>query len=646
MTGSKLPATSDGVEMAMESYAGDPSPDNPSRTILEDQSRLIRAQISQLTRQRWRDVIVTLLGLILLGGIIAFVVSASRADGVVVEAISVPPDFAQRGLTGTVVAGQLLDKLAEMQAKTETLRAERSYANSWSDNVEIEVPYANVSIGEARRLLRQWLGKQTRLSGEVTELPDGRIALTSRLDNGVPARAEGKPEEFDALLAKNAEAIYAETQPYRYAVWLTRNGRKDEAVPIMRRLTVVEDENDRLWGYNGLAIASTTDLAEKARLYKAALAIRPDFTPALNNLVLAESTAGNAEAAFQLGRQLDGLHAQMRRDMRAEAADFVHLQNQSSVRRAQGDNLGAALADRALLGTRFESVNARLTPVNLHSDLAYARDVPAARQSLAETGLRAPGALAALLEELGPEQGPGPVEAEVLEDWPRMARLYAPILTDAATRNRVVTQFDPTTTLRSALAIAQARSGQAAAALATIAPTPLDNDTAVIARATVLSLAGRAAEADALFAKLAARTPSLPGANESWAEMLVLRGEGARAAEQARLAIRKGPKWPDPQRTLGDALLLTGDTKGALAAYAKGVKMAPNWGALRLRYGDALLKSRDRAGALREWRAGIALPLSPADRAALRQRLGIKPPPATPAAVAPAETEAKTGKPG
>src|SRR5665213_437255 len=57
----------------------------------------------------------------------AAVWDAAHDDGLVIEAFSVPPDLAARGLTGQVVAGELLGNLAELQTKSQSVRAASSY---------------------------------------------------------------------------------------------------------------------------------------------------------------------------------------------------------------------------------------------------------------------------------------------------------------------------------------------------------------------------------------------------------------------------------------------------------------------------------------------------------------------------------------
>ena len=84
--------------------------------------------------------------------------SAAHDDGLVIEAFSVPPDMASRGLTGQVVASQLLDKLAAMQNATDSARPAHSYASNWGNDIKVEIPDTGVSVGEFYRYLAAWLG--------------------------------------------------------------------------------------------------------------------------------------------------------------------------------------------------------------------------------------------------------------------------------------------------------------------------------------------------------------------------------------------------------------------------------------------------------------------------------------------------------
>src|ERR1700733_15461789 len=54
--------------------------------------------------------------LLVVCGLGSMVWNASRDRGLVVDAFSVPPDLAQTGMTGSVVANRLIDKLGQLQA--------------------------------------------------------------------------------------------------------------------------------------------------------------------------------------------------------------------------------------------------------------------------------------------------------------------------------------------------------------------------------------------------------------------------------------------------------------------------------------------------------------------------------------------------
>jgi hypothetical protein len=102
------------VEIAMAAEAGDPAPDSPARTVLLKQSRLMDADLRlrgwQIARERAGLVLQSLTasaGLVLAAAVGRLVWDASRADGLVIEAFSVPPALAADGLTGEVVAAQL-----------------------------------------------------------------------------------------------------------------------------------------------------------------------------------------------------------------------------------------------------------------------------------------------------------------------------------------------------------------------------------------------------------------------------------------------------------------------------------------------------------------------------------------------------------
>jgi len=156
--------------------------------------------------------------------IAAAIRSAATDSGVVIEAFSVPPDLAARGLTGDVIATKVLDRLSAMQAQTASRRAASSYANDWGKNIKVQIPDTGVSIGELNNFLHDWLGHQTHIGGEIYRAANG-IAVTARAGDDASPTFTGADADLDKLIQQAAEAVYRSTQPYRYGIWLQRIGR-------------------------------------------------------------------------------------------------------------------------------------------------------------------------------------------------------------------------------------------------------------------------------------------------------------------------------------------------------------------------------------------------------------------------------------
>lgn len=605
--------------MAAERH--DPAPDSPARRVLLKHERLIDAQTAQLGRQRWRDFIITALGVTVLAAVGFLVWHASRARGVVVEPFAVPPDMVERGLSGPVLATQMLDRLTGLQARTESLRAASTYANDWRGDIAVEIPNTGVSIGEVRRYLREWLGAQTRLSGEVFRLADGRIAVTTRVGARPGVRVEGTEAELDSLLQQGAEAIYAETQPYRYAVWLVRQeGRSDEAIEAFQRLTAGPDENDRLWAYNGLG-AYAGDQAEAERHYEAALKRRPGFAPALYNLANSRAAYGREEKAYHGYADLLANLDSARRELEPGQADT--LVNAAEVSRAAltGDMAGAGRLAEAGIGLPQSAANMALAPLSAAVFLAQARDLPAARRVLEENGLSTPEGMAERLALLGPENEIESLFAFAIDDPATERDRLIEVLAAVDDYERDPTQSDPTAVTRTALANAYARLGQIAEARSVIAPTALDCAPCVRARGLVEAYAGNGRGADHWLGQAVRIAPSLPAAHRDWAEAYLARRDPARAIDQARQAVQKGPRWADPRKFWGDALMMQNRPGEAVRKHQEAVRLAPRWGGLHLALGRAQAAAGRTEAARESFRTAARLDLNARDRAAVTRVL-------------------------
>jgi hypothetical protein len=272
-----------------------------------------------------------------------------------------------------------------------------------------------------------------------------------------------------------------------------------------------------------------------------------------------------------------------------------------------------------------DAANNAFRPFQVAWAFAELHDWTEARNILAGAGMLDPTRVRELEKSFGPLASQALLNAVATNDFPRQAaeleaRLHSfeyglaandPILTKGEWLGSIRDQ-------RPSLAIALARSGNAAGAATLIAPAPADHDASLRARALVAAYAGKRQQSDALFAQAVARTPSLPRAHLMWAEALLLRGDTVRAIAQAELAHRKGPRWAEPLKLWGDALLAQGKAKDAEAKYAAAAERAPRWGGLQMNWANALWRSGRANDARAKLRAVATMDLSAADRARLQ----------------------------
>lgn len=148
-------------------------------------------------------------------GVIAYAVySASTDHSVVVNQFQVPPSFVASGENGTVVASEFLDQLQILKASALSSTDSRSLQGSWINNLQLQLPYAHVSLAEIHRSLHAWLGHEIEINGDVV-LEGKQISLTVR-GTGFAARSFiGTPDNLHNLLANAAEYVYVEAEPMK-----------------------------------------------------------------------------------------------------------------------------------------------------------------------------------------------------------------------------------------------------------------------------------------------------------------------------------------------------------------------------------------------------------------------------------------------
>ena len=620
----------DGVDLALALAHGSPE----ARALIAKQSRLIDAQETlaraDLRHRGWQIIgervgslikgLTALVGILFLLGIASFLWSASRASGMVMDPFSVPPTLDRQGLSGAVVAQQLLDKIAALETGTQSARAASSYENSLSDSKGVVVPYAGVSLGELRREARNWLGSENHVSGDVVQLPGGRIAISFRT-LGESGRVEGDQTQFNSLMDQAAVAIFKATQPYRHAIWLSRHGgTSDQFRAIFTQLGKSPHLRERLWAFHGMANMASSSTDESRAYEERALKLRPGFLPALSNLPFYAQRAGHDEEAYRLlVASAEGLLGGAD-DYTPSHSKHYGLGAKAWIAELKGDKVGTARFRSESAEYTADDANTALGPFEAAAAWAAAHDFSAARAQLAAAGYLDPARRAEAEKLTGPQPDLKLLLAIATDDFATQAsetltmmenyRRAGAATTDAVARRTLLESADD---MRPSAALLLARAGRAREAAAMIGPWPATIDSVLRVRAFVAAMSGEAS-ADRLFAQAAARTPSLPAANLLWAEALLHPGDAVRAEAQAREALRRGPNSAQGYRLLGDALSAQRKYAEAEQSYSAAARLTPQWGALQMRWASALWRLGKRDEARAKLRAAGAMALNDADR--------------------------------
>ena len=606
------PTTPDPIEIAMEAEALGVAPGGVAYDLLTEQRRLIQADLKhrgwQIASERAAFALRLLIVAAGIGVVMAFGLwarDASRASGVVIEPFDTAPGLAASGLTGEAVANELLSRVTALQQAAGSNRPSRQSSNR-ADQINVVIPQTGISVGEAQRLMRGWLGHETHVSGALRPSESGGLELSLRVDGRrvvVPAPPEAVRGSSEAWLNAASEVAFGETDPYRYATWLAKQGRDAQSEAVYWRLTRSGSVSDRAWGWTGLA---------------SALRRRGDFTGSAAALRIAVDREPTLATARQLLYEHHGLFGQdeqaryWAREAARSAESLDHtaqLSNSARARPWENDWLGVIeLIDQRMSQVRtWGSEDYALSTIS-YWGRAYARLHQPVQASMIlhdSDPLRDWLSLTATASLLAEKERWSDLEDMLARSWSGWTTPPIQALTDRTLRWPWQ-------------AIAAAHLGRLAEAQALIAPTPSDCYFCVRTRGRIAALAGQPAEADRWFAEAVRQGPSLADADFEWAEVKLARGDAAGARALAQQAARKAPRWADPLKLQGDLDLQAGDAKAAARAYADASLLAPRWGALHVAWGEALAKLGRADEARAKWGAAATMDLSTADRAVLR----------------------------
>jgi tetratricopeptide (TPR) repeat protein len=545
--------------------------------------------------------------------------NASQAEGLVVDSFVVPPSYAEAGITGTVVADDMTQKIAAIHDFTNgySLAHSKDVRESRED-VKVEIPETGVSISEAWRYLRLWLGNEEHLNGNLRNLPDGRIALTVSLGGADTFTFTGKPGDLDGIEQKAAERIFETIDPVNIVLYLEAKGRTDEVLgQAARDLTLWTDNRNLAEAYSldaDMIHTDTGDVRRALALANLAIALDSRSTPPHMESLNASHDLGHDEDVLAQARAIAGLRQEDNVVSWRTGPGYAYVEELGSINRA---------------GETGDFVSLSVVPCTVYCSLASAALLHSEAFARMHDGAQV-AKLIALAQSF--EQ---PNVSELLTtryadasraryfihattgDWRAAVadarHLIDDILADkdyAARLERLRVQILATPLLAHALAA----SGDLAAARKAIGATPSDCYGCLRQRANIDVLAHNLGGATYWFARATAAAPSVPFAYADWGAMLLHEGRYDTAIGKFREAERQGPHFADPIEMWGEALMQENRSDLALAKFEEASKYAPNWGRLRLKWGEALLYTGRRGEAAVQLRNASSLDLKDSDR--------------------------------
>ena len=517
---------------------------------------------------RWTDrvrlaLLVAAAGLVtaLAAGVVAMVWNAAHDHGVEIAAFSVPPDLAARGLTGTVVASMVQDRLVNYQAETHSTRAERSFANNWGKDIKVEIPETGVSIAELSRLLHDNLGHGSHIDGEVFRTAAG-VTIAARSEGHVTT-ASGADVNLDTLIDQVAQGVYEQTQPYRYGKWLALHGNVAKAADIFQTLIAGDDPVDHYWGLIGVSHThppTTAGLRLAVGDLRKAVMIQPHSPVAWSSLAFEEWVLGHDEPSLR-------------------AAQRGLLEAKTGSR-----DLNPGLAYEYLRQSAMFSDQALQDWSKVSADVAAGPAATGPEKTVADRF----GWYARIRRHEEPElplpsTQTAPLIADIRKNAAYTRGSWAQLALAVEADEVALAPGDELNPRdRAWRADAYGHLGRFAEAEADLRALPADRYDGWTTRGIVAALRHDWAGSDRAFAEAVGQAPSLPLAFKLWGDALVSKGDLAGAVAKYAIANAKGSHWADPLKAWGDVLARQGMRAEARAKYNTALPFAPKWEALRV----------------------------------------------------------------
>jgi len=570
----------------------DPQVARDTSTFLHDQSELLKVQKQHLEeehearlhflRGQAREVDIRRIGMRLRVGFQVFIVLVATVIGifaavllrdavtsrsVVIEPFETPRALAERGLTGTVVAGGVLDQLTRLQAATRSSMERRNLSNAWSNEIKLTVPEAGISIGEISQLLKARFGHDIHISGDVAQTAAGDLELAVRGDGITPQSFSASSDQLDKLRTEVAEYVYSQSQPGLWAAYLVDSARYQEAIEFCQTSIGASSPSDQpvLLTYWGTAIAKSSGVGPlPLALVQRAIDLQREYWYAYTIMIDMKFGLGDEEGAWQLGNDLRKVAGG--RPGRAPEVAYNAVDELSW-------NLPVWLA-----GSTADAASSSGS-----GTMSYTAGPQIA---VVEALLHDPAAAEFALQTTKPD-----VRDPTIVPFSHFVRgVLAHESGDSARAAIEMNTFlhayvDPAVSWAGYGYNCWAAPAEEAVGYPDKADAILNTGGTFVDchrfHGDILDGRGDWKGAQEWYARAVELAPDLPAGYYSWGVALTKHGDLAGAEAKLKDANQRGPHWADPLKAWGDVLVKQGKIKEALAKYDEALKYAPNWKQLK-----------------------------------------------------------------
>jgi tetratricopeptide (TPR) repeat protein len=552
--------------LAAEAAKSDPELSREASAYFRRQSHLVDVQTEHLHEQRAVNLqllklrrfderlrvglrifvilVATVIGIF--GAVLLHDAVTSRS--VVIEPFETPRALAERGLTGTVVAGGVLDQLTNLQAATRTSIQRRNLSNAWSKEVKLTVPETGISIGEISQLLKARFGHDFHIGGDVTQTVAGDLKVAVRGDGLLPRTFTGASEQLPKLTTEVAEYVYSQSQPGLWATYLVDSARYQEAIEFCQASMGSSSKSDRpvLLTYWAAAVAkSSGDWPQALSLMQRAVALEPDYWTAHHLLMALELVIGDEEGVWKSAqelRKIAGGQPGRAPEATYEIFNSVTWDIQAIVK---GINLNAESTSGTGTYTFATGPYVAFYEAFLHDPVASELALRATKPDASDQTIGPLTHLARglMFGELGDRA------RAVSELEPYLAAYFA---------NPAVVWA--TASFHCWVAPAEEAAGYPDKADAILKTGGAFEDCYRF-HGDILDARGDWKGAQEWYDKSVALAPDLPSGYYSWGVALAKHGDPAGAEAKLKAANQRGSHWADPLKAWGDVLVKQGKTK-------------------------------------------------------------------------------------